>query len=291
MLRRVRIATLLGTLQSGLTNFKYLRKQWQRNCEEERLLGVSLTGQMGHVVMNGSEGPETLREWLIDMRRTAVVTNKKYAKKIGINESKAITTVKPSGTVSQLTNVSSGMHAWHDEYYIRSVRGDKKDPLSEFLIDVGIPTETDIMNENGYVFSFPRKAPEGAVTRNEQTALDQLNIWKAYKEHWTDHNPSITVSVKEDEWIDVASWVYENWDGVGGISFLPYDGGNYKQAPYQTIDSARYKSEALSLPDSIDWSRLSDFEKEDTTSGSQELACTAGSCELVDFSNSTLETK
>lgn len=282
---KVNIATILGTIQSSLTNFKYLRKVWSDNCNEERLLGVSLTGQFGHTVLNGSEGYAKLANWLDTMREKSITTNARYAKSMGINPSTAITTVKPSGTVSQLTESSSGMHPWHNQHYIRSVRADNKDPLTEFMKDVGIPAEPDVMKpDTTTVFRFPQKAPEGAVTREQVRALDHLEIWKVYKQHWTEHNPSVTISVREDEWIEVANWVYENWHDVGGISFLPYSEHTYKQAPYEDCSEAEYWLAKADMPETIDWSLLSVYETEDTTTGTQTLSCTAGNCEVVDIS-------
>lgn len=282
--RKVELASILGTIQSSLTNFKYLRKIWKDNCEEERLLGVSLTGQFGHTVMNGSEGFDKLALWLDQIRNAAVSTNERYAKSMGINVSTAITTVKPSGTVSQLTESSSGMHPWHAAYYMRTVRADNKDPLTVFLKDIKIPNEQDVMRpETSTVFSFPQKAPEGAVTRNDMSAVEHLDIWKVYKTHWTEHNPSVTISVREDEWIAVADWVYENWEFVGGISFLPYSEHTYKQAPYQDLTEADYYLAKANMPESIDWSMLSSYEFEDNTTGSQTLACSSGQCEVVDI--------
>lgn len=291
---KVEIATILGTIQSSLTNFKYLRKIWRDNCEEERLLGVSLTGQLGHPVLSGAghrriPGSEMteLVEWLKQMKETAVNTNTKYAKKMGINVSTAITTAKPSGTVSQLTNSSSGMHPWHSKFYIRTVRGDNKDPLTEFMKDVGIPHEPDVMKpEHTTVFSFPIAAPDTALTRDDLTAIEHLEVWKAYKQNWTEHNPSVTISVREHEWIEVANWVYENWEDVGGISFLPYSEHTYKQAPYQDCTEADYYLAKAAMPAEIDWSMLSAYESYDTTTGSQTLSCTSGSCELVDIGSS-----
>lgn len=280
---KVRIASVLGTIQSSLTNFKYLRKIWKDNCEEERLLGVSLTGQMGHTTLNGSEGLGELAEWLDTMREEAIVTNAHYAKGMGINASTAITTAKPSGTVSQLTASSSGMHPWHSEYYLRSVRADNKDPLTEFMKDVGIPSEPDVMKpDTTTVFRFPQKAPEGALTRKDISAIEHLEIWKVYKQHWTEHNPSITVSVKENEWIEVANWVYENWDDVGGISFLPFSDHTYKQAPYEDCDETTFNQFFYDMPNEINWQMLSVYETEDTTTGTQTLSCTAANCEIVD---------
>lgn len=284
--RKIELATILGTIQSSLTNFKYLRKAWRDNCEEERLLGVSLTGQMGNAFLSGQQGLNNLAAFLKDFRQAAIDTNATYAKRLGINPSTAITTGKPSGTVSQLTNSSSGMHTWHSEYYIRSVRADNKDPMTDFLKDVGIPNEPDLMApDSTTVFYFPIAAPPGALTRKDLTAIEQLEIWKCYKVNWTEHNPSITVSIKEHEWIEVANWVYENWDVVGGISFLPYDGGNYKQAPYQECDVTTYRQFLADMPKDIDWTWLADYEHEDTTTGTQELACVAGNCEVVSVGN------
>lgn len=281
---KVNIATILGTIQSSLTNFKYLRKVWQDNCNEERLLGVSLTGQFGHVTLNGSEGADKLAAWLDEMRNKAISTNERYANKMGIAVSTAITTAKPSGTVSQLTASSSGMHPWHNENYLRRVRGDNKDPLTQFMVDAGIPAEPDVTKpDNTTVFTFPQKAPEGALTRKDIGAIEHLEVWKVYKQHWTEHNPSITVSVKEDEWIEVANWVYDNWEDVGGISFLPYSDHTYRQAPYEDCDESTYKQFMADMPKVIDWSLLSVYETEDTTSGTQTLSCTSSGCELVDI--------
>jgi ribonucleoside-triphosphate reductase len=285
---KVRIAATMGTFQSSLVNFKYLRKVWRDNCEEERLLGVSLTGQMGHPVLNGSKGLDKTAKWLDKLREVAIETNAAVADKMGINRSTAITTVKPSGTVSQLTQVSSGMHYWHSAYYIRTVRADNKDPLTAFLNDIGIPNEPDAMAPNtSTVFSFPVKAPEGAQSGREVSAIDHLNIWKVYKKHWTEHNPSITIQVKDDEWVDVASWVYENWEDVGGLSFLPFSDHVYEQAPYQDITKEEYEAAVAKMPESIRWSDLSLYELIDSTTGSQELACVAGDCDVVDLTSST----
>lgn len=282
--RKVNIATILGTIQSSLTDFKYLRKIWKDNCNEERLLGVSLTGQFGHRILNGSEGLDLLASWLDEMKFKAVSTNERYAKAMGINVSTAITTAKPSGTVSQLTASSSGMHPWHNDFYIRSVRADNKDPLTEFMKDAGIPNEPDVTKpDSTTVFFFPQKAPEGALTRNDVTAIQHLDIWKVYKQHWTEHNPSVTISVRENEWIEVANWVYQNWEDVGGISFLPYSDHTYRQAPYEDCDETTFNQFFHDMPKSIDWSLLSVYESEDTTTGSQTLSCSAGNCEVVDI--------
>jgi ribonucleoside-diphosphate reductase alpha chain len=283
---KVRLATILGTWQSTLTDFKYLRKIWKDNTEEERLLGVSLTGQFGHKFFSGKEDLVKLEKTLVDLRELARGVNKVEANNIGIQESAAITCVKPSGTVSQLVGVSSGMHPWHSDYYIRTVRGDKKDPISTFLKEVGIPVEDDVMKPNDtYVFSFPVKAPEGAIVRNDLTALDHLNTWLVYQRAWCEHKPSITVSVKEDEWMEVGAWVYKHFDEVSGISFLPHSDHSYKQAPYQEVTKEEYLDLLAKMPNSIRWEDLSFYETEDGTSGTQALACTSdGNCEIVDIS-------
>jgi ribonucleoside-diphosphate reductase alpha chain len=283
--RKTRLASILGTIQSSLTNFKYLRKVWKDNCEEERLLGVSLTGQMDHTVLNGSNNNYAeLAYWLTTMKESAIETNAVLAKSMGINPSTAVTTGKPSGTVSQLVNCASGGHKRHSKYGIRTVRGDNKDPVTIYLKDVGIPWEPDVMKPNDTtVFSFPFKAPEGAITRNDSTALRDLDIWKVYKENWTEHNPSVTINVREHEGIEVFNWVYENWDIVGGLSFLPFSDHTYKQAPYQEITEADYYLAMADFPTEIDWSLLASYEFEDNTTGSQTLSCTAGNCEVVDI--------
>jgi ribonucleoside-diphosphate reductase alpha chain len=284
--RKVELATILGTWQSTLTDFKYLRKIWKDNTEEERLLGVSLTGQFGHKFMSGKEDLVSLEAFLMTLRELARAQNKNEAEKIGIPESAAITCVKPSGTVSQLVGVSSGMHAWHSPYYIRTVRGSKGDPISTFLKEVGIPVEDDVMKPNDtYVFSFPIKAPEGAIVRNDLTAIDHLNIWLVYQRAWCEHKPSITVSVKEDEWMEVGAWVYKNFDEVSGISFLPHSEHTYKQAPYQEILKEEYDALLAKMPKNIRWEDLSFYETEDGTSTNATLACSSdGNCELVDIS-------
>ncbi len=280
--RKVRLATILGTIQSTLTDFKYLRKIWKHNTEEERLLGVSLTGIMDHSVLSKTVDS---KRWLEEMKETAVETNEKYAKDLRIPQSAAITCVKPSGTVSQLVDAASGIHARHSEHYIRTVRGDSKDPLTQFLMDSGVPAERDVTQpESVTVFSFPMKSPKQAVTRTETTAIQQLELWKTYAIHWCEHKPSITVTVKEDEWMEVGAWVYENFDVASGVSFLPLFDHTYQQAPYQDIEPDEYLEwkDRMSYVN-LDWSRLTDFEKEDTTTGSRELACTAGGCEVVDL--------
>jgi ribonucleoside-diphosphate reductase alpha chain len=284
--RKVELATILGTWQSTLTDFKYLRKIWKDNTEEERLLGVSLTGQFGHKFMSGKQDLVALESFLMTLREKARQTNKEIAVEIGIPESAAITCVKPSGTVSQLVGVSSGMHAWHSPYYIRTVRGSKGDPISVFLKEVGIPVEDDVMKPNEtYVFSFPVKAPEGAIVRNDLTAIEHLNIWMVYQRAWCEHKPSITVSVKEEEWMEVGAWVYKNFDEVSGISFLPHSDHTYKQAPYQEVTKEEYDELVAKMPKDIRWEDLSFYETEDGTSTNATLACSSdGNCELVDIS-------
>jgi ribonucleoside-diphosphate reductase alpha chain len=282
--RKVELATILGTWQSTLTDFKYLRKIWKDNTEEERLLGVSLTGQFGNKLMSGKKGLDVLSKTLEDLKNNAIDVNKREAEKIGIPQSAAITCVKPSGTVSQLVGVSSGMHAWHNDYYIRTVRGDKKDPLTEFLKDSGIPAEDDFMKpQDTTVFSFPVKAPNGAITRNQLTAIEHLETWLVYQRAWCEHKPSITVSVREEEWMEVGAWVYKHFDELSGISFLPYSDHTYKQAPYQDMTKEEYELLRSQMPANIDWNALSLYETEDTTTGTQALACVSGECELVDI--------
>ena len=281
LVKKVKLATILGTIQSTFTNFGYLRKRWQNNTEEERLLGVSLTGIMDSVELNTIDG---LAPRLEVLKQHAIDTNKELAKKLGIPQSTAITCVKPSGTVSQLVDSASGIHARHNPYYIRTVRGDNKDPLTEFMKASGIPNEPDYLKpEHQTVFSFPMMAPKGSVCRKDMTAIEQLEIWKVYAKHWCEHKPSVTISVKENEWIPVGAWCWENFEHVSGISFLPFSDHTYQQAPYQDIDEKTYKKLAKEMPTNINWNKLQDFEKEDNTKGSQELACTAGVCELVDI--------
>ena len=283
LLEKVKIATIIGTWQSTLTNFRYLNRKWEENCSEERLLGVSMTGIMDNSLTNGKTG--NLPELLKKLRLEAVNTNAKWAKKLGIPQSVAITCVKPSGTVSQLTDSASGIHARHNPYYIRTVRADKKDPLAQMMFDSGFPCEDDVTKpEHTYVFSFPMKGPAKGVYRKEMSATQQLEIWKIYQESWCEHKPSVTVSVKEDEWMGVGSWVYENFNMMSGVSFLPMSDHTYRQAPYQDCSKAEYEELLKKMPD-VDWSKLSDYESVDMTSGSQELACQAGACEVVDITS------
>jgi ribonucleoside-triphosphate reductase len=275
--RKARVAAILGTIQSTFTDFKYLRKKWQDTCNEERLLGVSLTGVCDNL---GLLGDASVLERL---RQVVIETNAEWAARLGINPSAATTCVKPSGTVSQLVNSSSGLHARHSPYYLRTVRADNKDPCTAFLKDQGVYWEADVMApDTTSVFYFPIKSPEGATVREAQSALDSLELWKHLQDHWCEHKPSATINVKEDEWMDVGSWVYRNFDVLSGVSFLPYDGGTYKQAPYQEITEEEYKAflEAHPQPE-INWSLLSEYEVEDHTTASQELACTGGVCEIV----------
>jgi ribonucleoside-diphosphate reductase alpha chain len=279
---KVRLATILGTFQATLTNFKYLRKVWKDNTEEERLLGVSLTGIMDNAMT--STAGDKLPILLGILKDEAVRTNEAIAKQLGIPQSTAVTCVKPSGTVSQLTDAASGIHARHNPYYIRTVRGDNKDPLTQFLVSQGIPAEPDVMKpDSTTVFSFPMKSPLGAITRTQMNAIEQLELWLTYQRYWCEHKPSVTISVKEHEWMQVGAWVYEHFDEVSGISFLPFSEHTYQQAPYQDIDKDDYKKFLTKMPKNVDWSLLQEFEKEDTTSGGRELACTAGVCEVVDL--------
>ena len=283
---KVGLATILGTFQSTLTDFKYLRNIWKKNTEEERLLGVSLTGIMDNELLSGNSATlgTNISSTLELLREVAVETNKGMAKKLGIPRSTAITCVKPSGTVSQLVDSASGIHARHNAHYIRTVRGDNKDPLTQFLTSQGIPAEADVMKpESTTVFSFPMASPRGAVTRTILTAIEQLELWLTYQRHWCEHKPSVTISVKENEWMDVGAWVYKHFDEVSGISFLPFSDHTYKQAPYQDCTEDEYDAMMAQMPTSVDWSLLQEFEKEDTTSGGRELACTADACEIVDL--------
>jgi len=283
--RKVRLASIIGTLQATLTDFRYLRNIWRRNTEEEALLGVSLTGIMDHKILgNVSEaelefGPN--KNWLQEMRDVAIETNKVWAGKLGINQSSAITCVKPSGTVSQLVNSASGIHPRFANYYIRRVRGDKKDPLSVFMSSVGVPMEPDVMSPNTTdVFSFPIKTPKTSTSANEVTALDQLELWKVYQNKWCEHKPSITVYYRDDEFLEVAQWIWDNFDLCSGIALLPYSDHVYQQAPYEQITEEKYEELLAQMPKDVDWTDLEEFETEDNTTGSQELACVGGACEL-----------
>jgi ribonucleoside-triphosphate reductase (thioredoxin) len=275
--RKVQIATILGTFQSTLTHFPYLRKIWQKNTEEERLLGVSLTGILDNKWMG--EVSDSTAKALEQLRQVAIDTNAKLAAALGIPQSTAITCVKPSGTVSQLVNSASGIHARHSQYYIRRVRGDKKDPLTTFLTKSGVPTEDCVMRpDSTAVFSFPVKAPEGATLRDDLSAIQHLDLWLQYQRHWCEHKPSVTISVKEDEWMDVGAWTWRNFDEISGVSFLPWDGGTYRQAPYEECSKEQYEELLAKMPKTIYWDNLK--EEDDNVEGTQTLACAAGHCEI-----------
>ena len=279
---KVRLATILGTFQSILTNFKYLSKKWNENCTEERLLGVSLTGIMDNDLTNGRRGLEETAKVLEELKSVAVETNKEWAAKIGIPQSASVTCVKPSGTVSQLTDAASGIHARHNPYYVRTVRGDKKDPLAIMMADMGFPCEDDVMKpDHTLVFSFPMKSPDQAVFRTDMTAIEQLELWKVYQDAWCEHKPSVTISVKEDEWMDVGAWCYKYFDYMSGVSFLPFSDHTYRQAPYQDCSEDEYQKLLGEMPKNVDWSLLSNYESTDLTLGAQEMACAAGGCEIV----------
>ena len=279
---KVRIAAILGTFQSTLTQFKYLSREWKKNCEEERLLGVSLTGIMDNSLTNGQGGSKGLKGLLEELRDVAYETNKEWSEKLGIPVSAAITCVKPSGTVSQLVDSASGIHARHNPFYIRTVRADNKDPLCKLMQEMGFPNEPDVTKpEHTTVFSFPMRSPKGAVCRMDMTAMEQLELWKTYAESWCEHKPSVTISVKEEEWVEVAAWVYKHFDSISGISFLPFSDHTYRQAPYQDCTEVEYKDAVKHMPKNIDWSELSKYESQDYTTASQELACTAGGCEIL----------
>lgn len=281
--RKVKLATILGTIQATYTKFPYLRKVWEKNTAEERLLGVSLTGIMDNPLMTTAN--KGLAETLEHLKQVAVDTNKEWADRLGIEQSAAITCVKPSGTVSQLVDSASGIHARHSPYYIRTVRGDNKDPLTQFMIDQGIPNEPEAFKpDQTTVFSFPVKSPEGAVCTANMTAIEQLEMWLMYQRHFAEHKPSVTINVKADEWFEVGAFVYENFDEMSGVSFLPYDDHTYQQAPYQECEVSEYQMLLGQMPERIDWSKLADYEKEDTTVSMQTMACTGDSCELVDIS-------
>ena len=281
LLEKVRLATILGTFQSTLVNFKYVSKSWRKNCEEERLLGVSLTGIMDCNLTNGKGPHGSLPAILTDLKNMAVKTNKEFAGKLGINQSVAVTCVKPSGTVSQLTDSASGIHARHNPYYIRTVRGDKKDPLTRMMVDIGFPVEDDVMKpSHTSVFSFPHKVDQSAVFRTDMSAIEQLELWKTYQECWCEHKPSVTISVKENEWLEVGAWVYENFNYMSGVSFLPFSEHTYKQAPYQDCTQQEYQMLLDKMPKTVEWDKLAEYEQTDMTIGAQELACAAGFCEI-----------
>ena len=280
---KTKIATMLSTFQSTLTDFKYITKKWKENCEEERLLGVSMTGVKDHPILY-KVSPES-EQMLNTLRNIAIATNVALSKDLKINPSTAITCMKPSGTVSQLVDSASGIHSRHSQYYVRTVRGDKKDPLAKMMVEMGFPVEDDVIKpDQVYVFSFPIAANESVERhyRGNESAVEQLEYWKMFQEHWCEHKPSITVSVKEDEWLDVGAWVYSHLNIMSGVSFLPMSDHNYKQAPYQECTKAEYEQLLQKMPNDVDWSKLSDYEKTDNTTSSKELACTVGVCEIVD---------
>jgi len=274
--KKVKLATMLGTIQSTLTNFKYLSREWRKNCDEERLLGVSLTGIMDNS-MTANPKPENLQH----LRQIAVHTNEALAQEIGINPSASITCVKPSGTVSQLVDSASGIHSRHSPYYIRRVRMDSKDPLTAYMQDIDWVSEPDVIKPNDtVVFSFPVKSPKGSITRNERTAIQQLEVWALYQEHWCQHKPSITITVREEEWLEVGAWVFNNFKTMSGVSFLPHTDHSYKQAPYEDCDKKTF-NKLTNMICEADWSTLTQYEEEDYTVASQELACSAGFCEVL----------
>lgn len=280
--RKVRLATILGTIQSTYTNFPYLRKVWSNNTAAERLLGVSLTGIMDNPLMTAAN--KGLAETLEYLKNVAVTTNAEWADKLSIPVSTAITCVKPSGTVSQLVDSASGIHARHSPYYIRTVRGDNKDPLTQFMIDQGVPSEPDVMKPDATtVFSFPMQSPQGAIHTADMSALEQLEMWLMYQRHWCEHKPSVTINVKADEWFEVGAFVYKHFDEMSGVSFLPFNEHTYQQAPYQDVDVTVYRNLLSIMPKSIDWSNLSEYEQEDNTSGMQTMACSGDVCEMVDI--------
>ena len=280
--KKVRIATILGTFQSTLTNFRYLTKEWERNCTEERLLGVSLTGILDNKFTNGNK--KGLEQLLEDLKNVAVETHREWSERLGIARSAAITCFKPSGTVSQLVDSASGIHARHNPFYIRTVRADNKDPLCKMMKDAGFPNEPDVTKpKHTTVFSFPMESPKGAICRQDMSAVEQLELWSTYQKHWCEHKPSITVSVKENEWMGVGNWVWDNFDTISGISFLPFSDHTYRQAPYQDCTENEYKELFKKIPQNVDWSELSKYEQQDYTVASQELACSADGCEIVDL--------
>ena len=281
---KVRKATIIGTLQSTLTDFRYLRVRWKRNTEEEALLGVSLTGIMDHDILGGKNGmaeSPMLATWLEEMRDVSIKTNKEWAEKLGVNQSVAITCVKPSGTVSQLVDSASGIHPRFSKHYIRRVRSDKKDPLALYMEQAGFPVENDVMSASSVVFSFPVKAPESSTCVKEVGAMEQLALWKTYQNHWCEHKPSVTVYYTDSEYLQVAQWIWENFDMCSGISLLPTSDHVYQQAPYEDISAEKYDELVAAMPQNVNWEELSQFEKEDNTTGSQELACVGGACEIV----------
>jgi ribonucleoside-diphosphate reductase alpha chain len=277
--KKVEVASIIGSLQATLTDFRYLRNIWKRNTEEEALLGVSLTGICDHYLL-GKDSPD-IEKWLTEMKDVAIKTNKEWADKLGINQSTAITCVKPSGTVSQLVDSASGIHPRFSKHYIRRVRSDKKDPLAQYMTAAGFPVEDDVMSKSSLVFSFPIKSPDSSTTVKQVGAMEQLKLWKKYQDYWCEHKPSITVYYTDDEFLQVSQWIWENFDTVSGISLLPVSDHVYQQAPYEDITAEKYEELLAAMPVDVNWDDLEHFEKEDTTTGSQELACTGGACEIV----------
>ena len=290
IMRKVKLATILGTFQASLTDIKRLRPKWVHNTEEEALLGVSLTGIMDNSFMNGGDtgrghyGKKSLPDFLQSLKSQTVATNKEWSKVLGISQSAATTAIKPSGTVSQLVDSASGIHTRHNDYYFRRVRADAKDPIAQLMEDQGIPCEADVMKPKSVrVFTFPMKAPEGAVLRNERTAIQQLELWFTYQKYYCEHKPSVTISVREHEWMEVGAWVYKNFDDVSGVSFLPHSDHSYQQAPYEDCTKAEYTALAKKMPKAVDWNLISTYELTDMTVGTKTLACTGSVCELVDL--------
>ncbi len=285
--RKVGLATILGTLQATLTDFRYLSKAWVNNTKEESLLGVSLTGIMDNVTMSGrDDNPYKLTRWLKELKEVAIETNKEWSEILGVPASAAITCVKPSGTVSLLVDSASGIHPRWAEYFIRTVRADKKDPLAQLMVEQGFPHEDDVMKgkgENTWVFSFPQDSPKGSVLRNTLPAIEQLEVWLTYQREWCEHKPSVTINVKDDEWLEVGAWVWHHWNEMSGVSFMPYSDSTYEQMPYQDCTRKEYEAQVRLMPDGVDWERLKEFENRDNTVSAQTLACQAGACELVDL--------
>ena len=275
--RKVRVAAILGTLQSTLTDFRYLRSIWRANTEDEALLGVSLTGIMDHPTLSGRGDKSELKKWLRAMRQEAIKTNKVWADRLGINVSTAITAVKPSGTVSQLVDSASGIHPRYSAQYIRRVRADSRDPLCAVLEAAGVPVEDDVMSPSTRVFSFPIASPDGAVTAADMGAMEQLELWEIYQDEWCEHKPSMTCYYRDDEFLEVGQWLYNKFDKVSGISFLPYSDHTYQQAPYEPVDKKTYNQLVKDFPKEISWDI---GEASDMTEGSQQLACTGNNCEL-----------
>jgi ribonucleoside-triphosphate reductase len=291
---KVRVATIIGTMQATLTDIPYLRSVWKKNIEDEALLGVSLTGIMDHPILSGkfdkelddSTSYQELKKWLFEMKKVSIETNKEYAKILKINQATAITCTKPSGTISQLCDTASGIHARYAKYYIRRVRADVKDPLAQMMKDKEFPCETDIMpGSTNLVFSFPIKAPVDCIVTEDRSAIDQLEHWKIFAEHWCEHKPSVTINYKDDEFLGVGQWVWNNFDILSGISFLPMDNNIYPQAPYEKITKEEYDLLLKRIPENVDWNDLNKYELEDNTTGTQTMACTGNVCEMVDLIN------